>query len=801
MSQSALVVVGGGLAGGLLAYRLARTRPEIALSLIESGSRLGGNHVWSFHTTDLTPDQRAWLAPFVVPLLGHPRGAFSRSHPPDRGRLSRDHFRPLHEVVVEALGGRARLGALADAVAADGVTLEGRRIEAACVVDARGLPAAGRRALGYQKFLGLRLRWALPTGSRRPSSWTRRWSRSTDTASSTCSPGTRRPLLVEDTRYSDSAAWTTPACGPRSRATSRRRGGAWTRSSVKRGACFPSPWAEPSRNSGRGSEVPRAGIACGSVPSDDGVLPSRRGGAPGRRDRRDALSREPLPRGMDRSICAGAMAARQLPSVPESHALPSGAARDSLQGTGALLPPPRGHDPPLLREEAHDPRPGAPPGGAPARAPGSRGPLPVRERGPRMTPRRAAVIGSGFGRACPRHPPPGRWDHDDDPRAPRPPGRPRLRLRRRGRGIHLRRGPDGDHGSRLPGRAVHARRPVAGGLRASGSRASLLSALLGGRLRLRLLQRCRGHVPPDRGPEPGGRRGLSAVPLLHRRRLRAGLHPSGPRAVPGLVEHGAGRSTAPAPEGVSLGVLGRRGPHPRSPPARGLQLPFAPRGREPVHGIVHLHPHPFPRAQVGGLLPHGRNRRAGARARAPVRGPRRGDPSERAGRAHRHPERPGLGDRPRGRRRGALRRGREQRRRHADLRDAPRRRARGAAGRAAPREDALRRLSLFVVYFGTRRRHPHLAHHNVLFGARYRELLADIFEKGTLADDFSLYLHAPTATDPSLAPPGCEAFYVLAPSRTWARPPSTGRSRAPAMRTASSTTSRSDTSRACGPTS
>jgi phytoene desaturase len=72
-------------------------------------------------------------------------------------------------------------------------------------------------------------------------------------------------------------------------------------------------------------------------------------------------------------------------------------------------------------------------------------------------------------------------------------------------------------------------------------------------------------------------------------------------------------------------------------------------------------------------------------------------------------------------------------------------------------------MSLFVVYFGTRRRHPHLAHHNVLFGARYRELLDDIFEKGTLADDFSLYLHAPTATDPSLAPPGCEAFYVLAP--------------------------------------
>ncbi len=72
-------------------------------------------------------------------------------------------------------------------------------------------------------------------------------------------------------------------------------------------------------------------------------------------------------------------------------------------------------------------------------------------------------------------------------------------------------------------------------------------------------------------------------------------------------------------------------------------------------------------------------------------------------------------------------------------------------------------MSLFLIYFGVRRRHPQLAHHNVLFGPRYRELLDDIFERGTLAEDFSLYLHAPTVTDPSLAPPGCESFYVLAP--------------------------------------
>jgi phytoene desaturase len=72
-------------------------------------------------------------------------------------------------------------------------------------------------------------------------------------------------------------------------------------------------------------------------------------------------------------------------------------------------------------------------------------------------------------------------------------------------------------------------------------------------------------------------------------------------------------------------------------------------------------------------------------------------------------------------------------------------------------------MSLFVLYFGTNKRYPEIAHHNILFGARYRELLNDIFHNGVLADDFSLYLHAPTHSDPSLAPPGCEAFYVLSP--------------------------------------
>ncbi len=70
-------------------------------------------------------------------------------------------------------------------------------------------------------------------------------------------------------------------------------------------------------------------------------------------------------------------------------------------------------------------------------------------------------------------------------------------------------------------------------------------------------------------------------------------------------------------------------------------------------------------------------------------------------------------------------------------------------------------MSLFVWYFGTRRRYPE--HHTILLGPRYKGLLTDIFRGKSLAEDMSLYLHRPTATDPSLAPPGCDAFYVLSP--------------------------------------
>jgi phytoene desaturase len=72
-------------------------------------------------------------------------------------------------------------------------------------------------------------------------------------------------------------------------------------------------------------------------------------------------------------------------------------------------------------------------------------------------------------------------------------------------------------------------------------------------------------------------------------------------------------------------------------------------------------------------------------------------------------------------------------------------------------------MGLYVLHFGTTKQYTDVVHHTIWLGKRYEDLLIDIFDKKVLADDFSLYLHRPTATDPNMAPQGCDSFYVLAP--------------------------------------
>ena len=72
-------------------------------------------------------------------------------------------------------------------------------------------------------------------------------------------------------------------------------------------------------------------------------------------------------------------------------------------------------------------------------------------------------------------------------------------------------------------------------------------------------------------------------------------------------------------------------------------------------------------------------------------------------------------------------------------------------------------MGLFVLYFGTKKQFNNIPHHTIWMGKRYEGLLDDIFKNKVLAEDFSLYLHRPTATDKKMAPKGCDCFYVLSP--------------------------------------
>ncbi|WP_020652234.1 lycopene beta-cyclase CrtY [Massilia niastensis] len=160
-----LILAGGGLANGLIAWRLRARRPSLRLLLLEQGERIGGNHTWSFHEGDLDAAQRQWLAP----LVSHrwPRHAvlfpgYARTL--DSGYLSIASS-DFARVVEPALGPALRLGVRIAELGPTSVRLaDGETLQARAVIDGRGMQPSGRLALGCQTFLGQELRLAAPHG-------------------------------------------------------------------------------------------------------------------------------------------------------------------------------------------------------------------------------------------------------------------------------------------------------------------------------------------------------------------------------------------------------------------------------------------------------------------------------------------------------------------------------------------------------------------------------------------------------------------------------------------------------------
>jgi lycopene beta-cyclase len=202
--DSDLVLVGGGLANSLIAYRVACVHPQLRVCLVERGAALGGNHTWSFHEDDLTGAQHAWLAPFVKHSWTGYEVRFPRlTRWIGRGYACITSAR-LHEVVVETLGQNVLLEAEVASLGPTEVVLrDGRRLRARAVIDGRGQMASRHLVLRYQKFLGQVVALRAPHGLPGPILMDATVPQHEGFRFVYTLPLEERVVLVEDTCYSD----------------------------------------------------------------------------------------------------------------------------------------------------------------------------------------------------------------------------------------------------------------------------------------------------------------------------------------------------------------------------------------------------------------------------------------------------------------------------------------------------------------------------------------------------------------------------------------------------------------------
>ncbi len=202
--QTDLVLVGGGLANSLLAYRLSQVKPDLRVLVVERESHLGGEHTWSFNSTDLTEEQHNWIAPFVeyswpgyeVRFPAYRRWIDSGYHTITTARL--------HDVVAPALGDRVLLNTEVESMAPHEITTtDGRRIAAGSVIDGRGPMDSPNLAVRYQKFVGQVVRLDRPHGLSGPILMDATVDQIDGYRFIYVLPFADQEALIEDTRYSD----------------------------------------------------------------------------------------------------------------------------------------------------------------------------------------------------------------------------------------------------------------------------------------------------------------------------------------------------------------------------------------------------------------------------------------------------------------------------------------------------------------------------------------------------------------------------------------------------------------------
>lgn len=201
-----LILVGGGLANGLIAWRLHQQRPDLHVLMLEAGAQLGGNHTWSFHQDDITPEQHQWLAP----LVAHRWQGYDVRFPALSRTLDNDYLsitsKRFAAVIAPALGDNLLTQTAVSDVTPQSVTLaDGQRLRAAAVIDGRGYQPSPHLTAGFQAFLGQQWLLSEPHGLTRPLLMDATVDQATGYRFVYTLPLSTTELLIEDTHYIDRA--------------------------------------------------------------------------------------------------------------------------------------------------------------------------------------------------------------------------------------------------------------------------------------------------------------------------------------------------------------------------------------------------------------------------------------------------------------------------------------------------------------------------------------------------------------------------------------------------------------------
>lgn len=207
MTKWDVILVGGGLANGLIALRLRQRQPGLKVLMLEARARAGGNHTWSFHEDDLTPAQHEWLRPLVAHRwqgyeVRFPR--YTRTLPGDYLSVTAESFAQALET---ALGENLLTSCEVSDITPHGVTLaDGSTLHTAAVIDGRGYQPSPWLTVGLQAFLGQEWRLAAPHGLTRPVLMDATVDQQQSYRFVYTLPLSADTLLIEDTHYQDSTA-------------------------------------------------------------------------------------------------------------------------------------------------------------------------------------------------------------------------------------------------------------------------------------------------------------------------------------------------------------------------------------------------------------------------------------------------------------------------------------------------------------------------------------------------------------------------------------------------------------------